>query len=44
MDGERIELSHRASDRKIFSNGALNAAKWLFNKKPGVYSLLDMLN
>ncbi len=32
MDGERIELIHRAVDRKIFSNGALKAATWIFNK------------
>ena len=32
MDGERIELTHRASDRKIFSMGALNAAKWVYKK------------
>ena len=43
MDGERIELTHRAVDRKIFSNGALKAAIWIFNKKPGMYSLIDML-
>jgi 4-hydroxy-tetrahydrodipicolinate reductase len=43
MDGERIELTHRAADRKIFSNGALKAAVWIFNKKPGMYSLTDML-
>ena len=44
MDGERIELTHRASDRKIFSMGALNAAKWVYKKKPGLYSMLDMIN
>ena len=43
MNGERIELTHRAVDRKIFSNGALKAAIWIFNKKPGMYSLTDML-
>ena len=43
MDGERIELTHRATDRKIFSNSALKAAIWIFNKKPGMYSLIDML-
>ena len=44
LDGERIELSHKASDRKIFSNGALEAAKWINNKKPGLYSIKDMLD
>ena len=43
MDGERIELTHKANDRKIFSNGALKAAKWLYGKKPDLYSLLDMV-
>ncbi len=43
MDGERIELTHRATDRKIFSIGALKAAIWIFKKKPGMYSLIDML-
>ncbi len=43
MDGERIELTHKAIDRKIFSNGALKAAIWIFKKKPGMYSLIDML-
>ena len=43
INGERIELTHRAVDRKIFSNGALKAAIWIFNKKPGMYSLTDML-
>jgi len=43
LDGERIELTHRALDRKIFSNGALRAAVWIFKKKPGMYSLIDML-
>ena len=44
MDGERIELTHKASDRKIFSIGALKAAKWLFKKKPGLYTTLDMIS
>ena len=44
MDGERIELTHKASDRKIFSIGALKAAKWLFKKKPGLYTILDMIS
>ena len=43
MDGGRIELTHRAVDRKIFSNGALKAAIWIFKKKPGMYSIIDML-
>jgi 4-hydroxy-tetrahydrodipicolinate reductase len=43
MDGERIELSHKATNREIFSNGALEASKWIFKKKPGLYTILDMI-
>jgi 4-hydroxy-tetrahydrodipicolinate reductase len=41
--GERIELTHKASDRAVFSNGALRAAKWLIGKKPGLYDMQDVL-
>ncbi|MBD22539.1 MAG: 4-hydroxy-tetrahydrodipicolinate reductase [Alphaproteobacteria bacterium] len=44
MDGERIELTHKADDRKIFSVGALKAAKWVYKKKPGLYTMLDMIS
>src|SRR5882762_2362794 len=40
---ERIELSHRAEDRMIFANGALKAAMWAHGKKPGLYSMADVL-
>ncbi len=40
---ERIELSHKAEDRMIFARGALAAAKWGKGKKPGVYSMADVL-
>jgi 4-hydroxy-tetrahydrodipicolinate reductase len=40
---ERIELVHRAEDRMIFARGALAAAKWGKGKKPGLYSMLDVL-
>lgn len=40
---ERIELSHRAEDRMIFARGALTAAKWAKGKKPGLYSMADVL-
>lgn len=40
---ERIELSHKAEDRAIFANGALKAALWAKDKKPGLYSMLDVL-
>ena len=43
LDGERIELKHIASSRKIFSIGALEAAKWLYKKKPGLYTTMDMV-
>ncbi len=40
---ERIELSHKAEDRMIFARGALAAAKWGKGKKPGIYSMADVL-
>ena len=42
-DGERIELSHRASDRAIFARGALRAARWVERREPGLYSMADVL-
>ncbi len=41
--GERIELSHRATDRTIFASGALRAAQWVVGQKPGVYDMQDVL-
>ncbi|MDE2271515.1 MAG: 4-hydroxy-tetrahydrodipicolinate reductase [Xanthomonadaceae bacterium] len=41
--GERLELSHRATDRTIFARGALAAAAWLAGQPPGAYSLDDVL-
>jgi 4-hydroxy-tetrahydrodipicolinate reductase len=40
---ERIELIHRAEDRMIFAKGALTAARWGHGKKPGLYSMRDVL-
>ena len=40
---ERIELTHRAEDRIIFARGALHAALWARGKKPGLYSMSDVL-
>ncbi len=40
---ERIELTHRAEDRMIFARGALKAALWARGKKPGLYSMMDVL-
>ena len=41
--GERIELTHKASDRAIFARGALRAAQWLVAQPPGVYDTQDVL-
>lgn len=42
-DSERIELTHRAESRSLFANGAVKAALWGMDKKPGYYSMLDVL-
>lgn len=42
--GERLELTHKASDRGIFARGALRAAAWLKDQKqPGIYEMQDVL-
>jgi 4-hydroxy-tetrahydrodipicolinate reductase len=41
--GERIELTHRAEDRGIFARGAVQAALWGRGRKPGLYSMADVL-
>ena len=41
--GERLELAHRAEDRSIFARGAVKAALWGFDKKPGYYTMADVL-
>jgi 4-hydroxy-tetrahydrodipicolinate reductase len=41
--GERLELTHKASDRAIFARGALRAAQWLEGKPAGVYDMQDVL-
>jgi len=41
---ETITLNHEAFDRALYSDGALTAAKWLVNKKVGLYSMRDLLN
>ncbi|SDP35111.1 dihydrodipicolinate reductase [Phyllobacterium sp. YR620] len=41
--GERITLSHHAEDRSIFARGAIKAALWGKGRKPGLYSMLDVL-
>jgi 4-hydroxy-tetrahydrodipicolinate reductase len=42
-DGERLEITHRASNRSIFAKGALKAAKWIYSKESGLYSMQDIL-
>ena len=41
---EIITLNHEAFDRALYSEGALSAAKWLITKKPGLYSMRDLMN
>jgi 4-hydroxy-tetrahydrodipicolinate reductase len=41
--GERLELTHKASDRGIFARGALRAAQWVVSQPPGVYDMQDVL-
>ena len=41
---EIITLNHEAFDRALYSEGALSAAKWLAKKKPGLYSMRDLMN
>ena len=40
---EIITLNHEAFDRALYSEGALTAAKWIMTKKPGLYSMRDVL-
>ena len=42
-EGERIELGHRADSRMIFARGALAAARFLFGKPPGLYTMQDVI-
>lgn len=42
-EGERIELTHRATDRKIFAVGAVRAAQWAVDQAPGLYNMEDVL-
>ena len=41
--GERLELTHRATDRDIFARGALHAARWIADKPAGFYAMADIL-
>ena len=42
--GERLEITHKASSRLTFAKGAVHAAKWLYGKQPGLYSMVDVLD
>jgi len=41
--GERLELTHKASSRDTFANGALRAAQWVVKQEPGIYDMQDVL-
>lgn len=41
--GERLELKHQASDRRIFAQGAIVAARWALDQAPGLYNMQDVL-
>jgi 4-hydroxy-tetrahydrodipicolinate reductase len=41
--GERVELTHKASSRDTFANGALRASLWVVKQKPGLYDMQDVL-
>jgi 4-hydroxy-tetrahydrodipicolinate reductase len=42
-NGERVELTHKASSRDTFANGALRAAQWVVRRQPGLYDMQDVL-
>ena len=42
-EGERIELTHKASGRQIYAKGAVRAALWAQDKTPGLYTMRDVL-
>ena len=42
-NGERVEISHKATSRKTFASGAVRAAQWVSNKKTGLYDMQDVL-
>ena len=42
-EGERVEISHKASSRMAFAAGALRAARWLNEQAPGLYDMRDVL-
>ncbi len=42
-EGERLELTHRATSREQFARGAIRAAQWIAGKRPGLYDMADVL-
>ena len=44
MEGERVEITHKASSRMTFANGAVRASAWLKDKSAGLYSMQDILD
>lgn len=42
--GERIEITHKVSDRMIFARGAIRAARWIVGQEPGYYSMHDVIS
>jgi len=44
MEGERVEITHKASSRMTYANGAVKACQWLANQKNGLYSMQDVLD
>ncbi|MGC8991235.1 MAG: 4-hydroxy-tetrahydrodipicolinate reductase, partial [Verrucomicrobiia bacterium] len=42
-DGERVELTHKASNREIFARGALRAARWVVGQPAGLYTMQHVL-
>ena len=42
-ENERIEVTHKAHDRNLFAAGAVEASIWIADKKPGLYSMMDVL-
>ena len=42
-DGERLELTHKATGRQIFARGAVRSALWAQGRAPGLYSMADVL-
>ena len=44
MEGERVEITHKASSRMTYANGAIKASQWLTNQANGLYSMQDVLD